>query len=119
MASEKVVKYTADQVAEMVERYNKGTGETVEVLAEAFGKTIKSVIAKLSRERVYQPKIGKTAGEKGMTKAQMVEVLAMKLGTSAEVVESLEKATKDALQAVLNGFAVVELNEADEDNEAA
>ena len=50
------------------------TRETVEELADELGKSIKSVIGKLSREGVYQKTeyLTKT-GEKPITKKELVE----------------------------------------------
>jgi hypothetical protein len=52
MMTDKIVNYTAEQTAQLVANYQDGV--TVERLAEMFGKTTRSVVAKLSREGVYQ-----------------------------------------------------------------
>ena len=72
MASEKTVNYTAEQEAELVARYQ--AGETTAELAEAFGKGVRSVIAKLSRLGVYKAKERATSGR--VTKAQLVTQIA-------------------------------------------
>ena len=59
----KTVNYTDEQTAKVVADY--AAGVTVETIAEALGKTTRSVIAKLSREGVYKAKEYKTkTGEK-------------------------------------------------------
>ena len=50
----KTVNYTPEQTAQMVADYQAGT--SVEMIAETFGKTVRSVVAKLSREKVYVAK---------------------------------------------------------------
>jgi len=66
--------YTDEMVKQMTEAYVANpTRETVEALAADMGKTVRSVIAKLSREGVYvaQPKVTKT-GEPVVRKAELV-----------------------------------------------
>jgi len=61
MASAK--NYTEEMVASMTEAYKANpTRETVDGLAREFGKTTRSIIAKLSREGVYvaQPRTTKS-----------------------------------------------------------
>ena len=65
--------YTDEMVAHMTEAYVANPSrETVEALASEMGKTVRSVIAKLSREGVYvaQPKVTKT-GEPVVRKAEL------------------------------------------------
>lgn len=100
MAGEKQVNYTAEMTSQMLEMY--GAGETVEAIATKVGRTVRSVIAKLSREGVYQSK-AKAAGAKRKTKAELVAVLAERLEVSAEKLESLEKASHEALELLVAG----------------
>lgn len=104
MASEKVVNYSATETSTLVEGYK--AGETVESLAAKLGKSVKSVVAKLSREGVYKSK-AKEKAEKSMTKADLVAKVAEDLGVSAKVLESLEKATKDALESLVANVATL------------
>ena len=85
------VNYTPDQVNTMVEMYK--SGEPVFDIADAVGKSQRSVIAKLSREGVYvaQPRAVATGA---IRKAQIVAGIAAHLGSP---VESLEKASKEDL----------------------
>lgn len=101
MATEKIVSYSAEQTAELVARYQ--AGESVESLGAAMGKSVRSVIAKLSREKVYASK-EKAAVAGRVTKAAMVAAIAAKAGVADSVVESLEKATGEALAAVLKAL---------------
>lgn len=101
MATEKVANYTAEQTVELVAGYT--AGETVEALASKFGKTVRSVVAKLSKEGVYVSK-SKEAGKRSMLKAEMVAEIAALVGKSEEQLESLEKATGPALMAVLDAL---------------
>jgi len=92
---EKIVNYTPEQVTQMVEMYQ--SGESTAVIANTFGKTVRSVVAKLSREGVYVPK-SKATSDSRVTKANLIDGIAAKLGVPAETFESLEKATKEALE---------------------
>jgi hypothetical protein len=101
MATEKIVNYTAEQTAELVEAYKATpTNETVTAFATKFGKTAKSIVAKLAREGVYKGK-AKEAGKRDMLKSEMVAEIAKLTGKTDEQLESLEKATGPALKAVL------------------
>jgi len=69
--------YTDEMVVSMTEQYNANpTRETVDHLAKEFGKTTRSIIAKLSREGIYkaQPRTTKT-GEPVISKAQYVSAI--------------------------------------------
>ena len=69
--------YTEEMVSTMTEQYTANpTRETVDVLASQFGKTTRSIIAKLSREGIYkaQPRTTKT-GEPVISKAQYVSAI--------------------------------------------
>ena len=94
------VNYTEEQVKQMIEEYSaKPNRETVENLADMIDKSIKSIIVKLSREGVYKKTeyLTKT-GEKPITKMQIVENLASKLGLDITALAGLEKAPKTALK---------------------
>jgi len=94
MTTEKMVTYTAEQTAKAVREYQAGV--TVEAIAEAMGKSVRSVIAKLSREKVYVAKVA--AKGTRVTKAALISAIAVKFGVEGEALESLEKATKEALE---------------------
>ena len=69
--------YTDEMVVSMTEQYVANpTRETVDSLAQEFGKTTRSIIAKLSREGIYkaQPRTTKT-GEPVISKAQYVSAI--------------------------------------------
>jgi hypothetical protein len=88
--------YTAEQTEQLVKGYVEGF--SVEALATTVGKSVRSVIAKLSKEGVYVAK-GKTLKGAGtLRKAQLIELIAAKVGATQESLESLEKATKEALE---------------------
>ena len=94
------VNYTEEQVSLMIEQYeNEPTRETVENLAGELNKSIKSIIGKLSREGVYQKAVYKTkTGEIPVTKAQLVENLAMLLEIPSSKIMGLEKAPKQDIK---------------------
>ena len=96
--------YTDEMVAEMHELYTANpTRETVDMIAENFGKSVRSVIAKLSREGIYvsQPRVTKT-GEPVVRKAELVAQLEDKFGIE---LPTLVKASKAALQELLNAIS--------------
>lgn len=103
----KAVNYSETDVADMLELYSAANTAderkgAVSVIAKTFGKTVKSVIAKLSREGVYvkAQKVTKT-GKAVVNKEAMVKDIAMLLDLDFEDVKSLGKATKASLEIIL------------------
>jgi hypothetical protein len=93
--------YTDEMVAHMTEAYVANPSrETVEALASEFGKTVRSIIAKLSREGVYvaQPKVTKT-GEPVVRKAELVALINAHFETE---MPTLVKASKADLQKLVD-----------------
>ena len=92
--------YTQDQVEFMVNQYRlKPDRETVDMLADNLDKSIKSIIGKLSREGVYRKAVYKTkTGEIPVTKAQLVENLALLLEIPSSKIMGLEKAPKQDIK---------------------
>ena len=96
--------YSATDVADMLEIYTAAnTAEerkgAVSVIAKSFGKTVKSVIAKLSREGVYvkAAKVTKT-GAPVTRKEDIVKAIASSLDLEFADIKSLGKATKADLE---------------------
>ena len=92
--------YTEEMTAAMIREYTSNpSAETVEMLAEMFGKSKKSIIGKLSREGVYRREVyvSKT-GESPITKVEIVNNIAEMLGIGSETVAGLEKSPKAALK---------------------
>lgn len=103
----KAVNYTPEATKEIVTAYTANpTKETVSALATKFGKTSRSIVAKLSREGVYKKAeyVAKN-GEKPETKESKVERVAKAIGTTAEKLGGLEAATKGALDLILAALA--------------
>ena len=102
--TEKAVNYTAEQTAQMVADYT--TGVTVETIAQALGKTTRSVIAKLSREGVYKAKtyVSKT-GEPVVKKDAHDDAIGAVLNLTEAETESLTKANKTALAKIFKALA--------------
>jgi hypothetical protein len=103
----KVVNYTEEQTAFMVKAYSESpNAATVQMLAEKFGKTARSVIAKLSREKVYVAKTYESkTGEKPVKKDSVADAIGAILRLSENETESLAKANKTALQKVFAALA--------------
>jgi hypothetical protein len=93
--------YTQAMTDKMVETYSANpTKETVAELAKELGKNTRSVIAKLSREGVYQaqPRVTKS-GEPIVRKAELVAQVQETLGIE---LPSLVKASKADLQRLID-----------------
>lgn len=109
VATTKTVKaqnYTPEQESDMITRYN--AGETVEAIATLMGKSVRSVIAKLSRAKVYKPKAYTTkTGETPMKKNEYADMLTTICGLTAEEADSLTKANKTALSKIVGKFAQI------------
>ena len=102
----KAINYTAEQTAQMVQDYAGGNGLSVSAIAEKMGRTTRSIVAKLAREKVYvKPeyvsKDGKPVEKKDQTADAIGAILKM---TEAEI-ESLTKANKTALQKIFSALA--------------
>ena len=91
--------YTEEQTLLMIKTYQTNpTRETVDKLAKDMGKTVKSVIGKLSREKVYIKKDYTTKrGDKPVTKLQMVQEIADMLKGDKGRLQTLEKSSKAEL----------------------
>jgi hypothetical protein len=100
----KAVNYTPEQTAQMVADYSNGI--TVEAIAEKLGKTVRSVVAKLSREKVYIAKtyVSKT-GAPVVKKDAHADAIGAILKLSENEIESLTKANKTALEKIFSALA--------------
>lgn len=98
--AEKTVNYTPEQTAQMLEGYAKGV--PVEAIAATLGKTVRSVVAKLSREGVYKKKeyVSKT-GERPVRKDETADRIGALAELSEGEIDSLTKANKTALAKIL------------------
>lgn len=94
--------YTDAMTAELVTAYTANpTAETIEAFAAKFGKTVKSIVAKLVNEKVYVAK-ATSPNAKRETKATMIAEVVKALGLPADALASLEKATTEDLKALRN-----------------
>ena len=100
----KVVNYTPEQTMQMVADYTAGV--SVETIAQNLGKTVRSVVAKLSREKVYVAKtyVSKT-GEPVVKKDAHADAIGAILRLPENDIESLTKANKSALKAIFDALA--------------
>ena len=95
--------YTDEMVNAMTEAYTANpTRETVDALAQQFGKTTRSIIAKLSREGVYiaQPRTTKS-GEPVVQKSELVAQIQDHFGIE---LPTLVKAGKQDLQRLVDSL---------------
>ena len=100
----KAVNYTAEQTAKMVADY--AAGVSAETLAAELGKTVRSIVAKLSREGVYKAKerVSKT-GAPVQKKDSMADAIGAVLQMTEAECESLAKANKTALEKIFKALA--------------
>jgi len=96
--------YTDEQVKMMTTAYTETpTRETVDSLAETLGKTTRSIIAKLSREGVYQAQPRTTkSGEPVVAKAELVAQISEHFGIE---LPTLVKAGKQDLQRLVDAIS--------------
>jgi len=99
MATEKIVNYTIEQTASMIEAYTiNPTRDTVEGLAVALGKSVKSVVAKLSREKVYvKPVYTTKTGGTVVKKDSMIDKLSELIELTEPEASSFDHVNKTAL----------------------
>ena len=115
MATVKEVNYTPEQTQTMLADYKamlesgfsaEANKAVVEALAVKFGKATRSIVAKLSREGVYQKaeRLTKT-GEKVEKKDQTADAIGKVLNMTEPEIESLTKANKTALKKIFAALA--------------
>ena len=92
----KTVKYTPEMTAYMIADYT--AGGSVAAIALNVGKSVRSVIAKLSREKVYKAKeyVSKT-GAKPIKKDTLADTIGIHLNFTEAETTSLTGANKTAL----------------------
>lgn len=105
--TEKAVNYTAEQTAKMVQDYLLDKSESnVAAIAVGLGKSVRSVVAKLSREKVYVAKTYKTkTGEPAVKKDETADAIGAVLKMTESEIESLTKANKTALVKIFAALA--------------
>ena len=97
MNEAKVVNYTDAQAAQLANDYLAQV--PVEKIAETTGRSVRSVIAKLVQMNVYVSPT-KAKGASAVTKLELIFKIAQEVGLEPEVLASLQKADKAALQAL-------------------
>lgn len=94
----KAQNYTPEQTQMIVQEYQAGT--PIEQIAQAVGKSTRSIVAKLSREGVYVAK--SKQAQPRVKKSELVERIAQAVGVPSELFESLEKANYEVLEQLAN-----------------
>jgi response regulator RpfG family c-di-GMP phosphodiesterase len=101
----KTVNYTPEMTAEMVEMY-VGQKMTVEAIAEKVGKSVRSVVAKLSREKVYVAKVRTSkTGEPVVRKNELADAIGAVLQLTESEISGLAGSPKTALQKIFSALA--------------
>lgn len=102
----KAPNYTPEQTAQILADYAGGKGLTVEAIANKLGKTTRSIVAKLSREKVYVTKVHvRKDGAPVEKKNDTADAIGKILKLNENDVESLTKCTRVALQAIFKALA--------------
>ena len=91
----KTVNYTPEQETQMATEYE--AGKSVDEIAEALGKSVKSVVAKLSRLGVYKSKAKAVPETARVTKATPVAQIEARYNVEPGSLAELEKLTKATL----------------------
>ena len=100
----KTINYTPEQTAQIIADYQAGL--SVEIIADNLGKTVRSIVAKLSREKVYIAKEYKTKnGLSPIKKDVHADAIGAILRLPENDIESLTKANKNALKAIFEALA--------------
>ena len=100
----KTINYTPEQTAQIISDYQSGV--SVENIADNLGKTVRSIVAKLSREKVYIAKEYKTkTGESAIKKDVHADAIGAILRLPENDIESLTKANKNALRVIFEALA--------------
>jgi len=97
--------YTADQEQALIDHANANEGISFKdagVIAESWGKSPRSIIAKVqSMGLAYIPKAKPAKRPKGRTKADMLQIIADRLSADAASIGGLSKATASSLDALI------------------
>ena len=100
----KTVNYTAEQTARIISDYQSGV--SVETISDNLGKSVRSIVSKLSREKVYIKKQYKTkTGESAVRKDTHADAIGAILRLPENDIESLTKANKNALKVIFEALA--------------
>lgn len=99
----KTVNYTPEMTAAVIDGFENG--KTVEAIALEVGKTVRSVIAKLSKEGVYTAKAKVAKAGKAETKAVMLAKAEVALGVAPGTFATFEKGSKEAVEALMAAVA--------------
>jgi hypothetical protein len=93
----KAVNYTTEQETAATSMYQDGA--TMEAIATALGKSVRSVVAKLSNLGVYKAK-ARGASDVRVTKADLVATIEGRYAVEAGTFADMEKLTKATLLAL-------------------
>jgi len=106
MATEKTINYTEEQTALVIDTYTANPNiDTVAKLAEALGKTVRSITMKLVREKVYIKKEYATkTGAKVVKKDTLIDKLSEFVEFTENEQTSFEHVNKTALLKLIAKF---------------
>jgi len=100
--TQKQLNYTKEQTEKLIALYQEKGNDYLDEIATEFGKTLKSVRAKLVREGVYvAPDKSKRNDEDGPSKKELVLELSK---LSGKELVGIEGATKGSLSELIDAF---------------
>lgn len=91
----KAVNYTTEQETQASTMYL--AGDTVETIAATLGKSVRSVVAKLSNSGVYKAKARSATSEARVTKSDLVATIEGRYAVDPGTFADMEKLTKATL----------------------
>jgi hypothetical protein len=96
----KTANYTDEMIARMTEMYAELGNEGMETIAEAMGRSVRSVRSKLVREGIYvaTPKVAKAPKDLGPSKKELLNELEALVGFD---VTPLTGATKEGIGSLI------------------
>lgn len=108
MATVKIPNYSDEQVTILRTDYlTNPSRETVEALATKLGKSVRSIVAKLTKEQIYvKPESKSKDGGPVVKKDAAADAIAAMIGLSEPEADSLTKANKSALKKILTHLNV-------------
>lgn len=92
-----MINYTEEQTEQLIKLYLEAEDKVtiIDELSVTFDKPKKSIIGKLSKEKVYVKRVYKSKnGRDPITKKEMIYKLAISIDADPELLQGLEKAPK-------------------------
>ena len=103
MASEKYTETQSAQIAQIWQASDKSE-QVIQSLSEQFGRSTRSIVAKLAQLGIYSAKAKVETGVTKRTKLDLTREIETALALDQGTLESLEKGSKAALEALVTAI---------------